>query len=862
MKLLKQISSIFLALCMTLTLLPISVLAAETSSFSIKLSTDNVIVEGTATTLSWDKQPNAFRYYLTVLNMTTGVYYEGSSQNGKITYDNSYEFPTTLPVAVYEMYVQSVDENGTILGKSNTVSLTVKAKDATAGTCGDNLTWTLKNGVLTISGTGEMEDYWEDNRAPWLGDQETTNIKSVILENGVTSIGVGAFTWCSSLTSVTIPNSVTSIGEEAFISCTSLTSVTIPDSVATIGANAFCGCTSLTSITIPNSVTNIEFCAFYACEGLKRITIPDSVTVIDECAFYGCINLISVDIPNSVTDIGEGAFFGCNSLTDVTIPSSVTNIGDIAFSGCEKLTKIQVDSKNQNYASEDGVLYNKDKTILICYPVGKEDDSFVIPDSVTSIESWAFYGTRFLKNITVPHSMTSIGPQAFYYCDSLESIVIPDSVTSIENDAFDGCANLAIVTMPSSVTSVGNSAFLNCNSLTDIYYSGSEAEWNAISIESGNDCLTNATIHYNSSGDVVPSGDLVAQLNQLSAAGTTAEKISGVQAIGLDTLKEAIQDETQGDEVVSAIEALETSTNIKTEIKVTDQAPDAFTAGNIDVLGAALNIASVTEGETNTVTLTVDMAENTHTLDANQYENALSFSLHLDNVTAQLSVPVQITLPIPSSLSTTGLVLFHYKDDGTKETVSFTLDQAQKTITFVMTSFSDFQLANTKGVTVRGEVTSYDPTIPTTLTLLQDGEVKYTADIPAAASGTGQQTQAFSFDAVPAGTYTLTVAKPGHLTYTVTGVVVGAEELDLTAASGKAYQNITLLAGDMDGDGKINVSDLNLVWSADNYNKSKDDAKDKLSDVNGDGNVNVSDLNIVWSAANYNKGTADCTVSY
>ena len=158
-----------------------------------------------------------------------------------------------------------------------------------SGTCGaegdgSNLTWTLdSDGVLTISGSGDMYDYYSSS-APWHGS--SSRVKSAVIAEGVTSIGEYAFYDCRSLTSVTIPDSVTSIGREAFYKCESLTSVTIPDSVTLIDNGAFQGCTSLTSVTIPDSVTSIGKEAFSYCQSLTSVTIPDSVTSIGWSAFY------------------------------------------------------------------------------------------------------------------------------------------------------------------------------------------------------------------------------------------------------------------------------------------------------------------------------------------------------------------------------------------------------------------------------------------------------------------------------------------------------------------------------------------------------------------------------------------------
>ena len=380
---------------------------------------------------------------------------------------------------------------------------TALAADVVAsGTCGaegngSNLTWTLDSeGVLTISGSGDMYNYGSsDFSAPWDGSR--SRVKSVVIADGVTSIGEYAFFYCESLTSVTIPDSVTSIGKYAFFCCTSLTSVTIPDSVTSIGRFAFSNCTSLTSVTIPDSVTSIGEYAFYYCKSLTSMTIPDSVTSISSSTFASCTSLTSVTIPNSVTSIGEYAFYDCKSLTSVTIPGSVTSIGLYAFASCTSLTGIWVAEGNSHYANDaSGVLFNKDKTTLVQCPGAFA--AYTIPDSVTSIGDNTFDHCTSLTSVTIPDSVTSIGEWAFYWCTSLTSVTIPDSVTSIGDNTFDHCTSLTSVTIPDGVTSIGWRAFSNCTSLTDVYYAGSKAQWKAISISStGNDDLLTANIHYN-----------------------------------------------------------------------------------------------------------------------------------------------------------------------------------------------------------------------------------------------------------------------------------------------------------------------------------------------------------------------------
>ena len=203
-----------------------------------------------------------------------------------------------------------------------------------SGTCGPNLKWHLNDdGVLTITGKGEMNDYLYHNRAPW-GEN---NIKQIIIADGITTIGGGAFRDCSALTSVTIPNSVTKIGGFAFSGCGALTSVNIPNSVTTIEDWAFSGCSALTSVNIPNSVTTINDNAFTDCRSLTSVTIPNSVTTIGSEAFSECTNLQKVNIGNSVKDIGEYAFNNCTSITQISSEAVVPPICNSgAFYGINK----------------------------------------------------------------------------------------------------------------------------------------------------------------------------------------------------------------------------------------------------------------------------------------------------------------------------------------------------------------------------------------------------------------------------------------------------------------------------------------------------------------------------------------------
>jgi exo-beta-1,3-glucanase (GH17 family) len=214
--------------------------------------------------------------------------------------------------------------------------------------------------------------------------------------------------------------------------------------IQSISNNAFRDCTSLKSVTIPDSVSSNRMgeSVFYGCTSLESVY---GLRSIPNYTFYGCSSLASITIPDGVTSIGSGAFYGCSSLTNITIPDSVASIGSDAFYGCTSLESITVGEGNTAYKSIDGVLYDYSGRTLVCYPAGKNDSEYFIPDGVTSI-----------------------GGGAFSVCTQLESITIPDSVTSIREYAFDSCYNLANITIPDNVTSIGDLAFFDCSSLESI----------------------------------------------------------------------------------------------------------------------------------------------------------------------------------------------------------------------------------------------------------------------------------------------------------------------------------------------------------------------------------------------------------
>jgi len=320
---------------------------------------------------------------------------------------------------------------------------------------GNNLT-------LIITGSGDMDNYSNPSTIPWYSQRE--NVTSVIVSNDVTSIGRYAFYGCNNLTSVSLPDGLISIGNYAFQSCANLISITIPSGIKSISSNAFSWCNNLTTINVASenqtysSIGGVLFdknksTLIYLPQGITgNYIVPNGVTDI---SYLNNSNLVSITIPEGVISIG--GFSGCSSLTSINIPASVTSIGyagnaESSFSDCGNLTSIDVASENQNYSSVDGVLFNKNKTNLIRYPIGKTGN-YVIPNGVVSIGWDAFMGCSGLYSVTIPNSVTSLGGSSFAFCENLTSIIIQNAIPpSVWRDTFSGVICGLIVPLGSAKT--------------------------------------------------------------------------------------------------------------------------------------------------------------------------------------------------------------------------------------------------------------------------------------------------------------------------------------------------------------------------------------------------------------------------
>ena len=445
----KRLISLLVAVCMMITMLPLSAVtafAADTSSSTVYEAT----VDGYkyAYTVNADGNATITDFLGPVASTSTGSYDITIPEKlddhpvtglGESSFSGTYspDHPKNYTLLSFCNQIQSVTipESVTSIGKSafedcskldsliingvatsmigayafaSCTSLTSLSLVGSFQTIGDSAFVNCGMTSLTIDATiTSIEKYAFSSRF----------LTSLSLTGNVQEIGDYAFANCTSLTSLSLTGNVQKIGDYAFSSCSSLYTATLPKSLTSIGSYAFDSCTSLDSIEIPGKVTEIGDCAFYNCDRLISATIDEGVQSTGANMFYGCDNLATVKLPESLTTIADGSFAFCSNLNHVKIPASVTYIGNSAFSNCTSLSEI------------------------------------TLRDGVKTIGASAFLSCRGLTSITLPDSVTDIGKDAFWYCSNLKSITIPENVTAIKSGTFGWCSSLKDITLPAGLTS-------------------------------------------------------------------------------------------------------------------------------------------------------------------------------------------------------------------------------------------------------------------------------------------------------------------------------------------------------------------------------------------------------------------------
>lgn len=395
--------------------------------------------------------------------------------------------------------------------------------------------YSLKNVVIpqTVNSIGSYAFY------------NCSSLLDIVIPEGVTTINYYTFCNCNELTNITIPNGVTRICDGAFNKCSRLKTIKIPDSVLTIGDNCFVLCESLTSIELNDNITSIGKYAFSRCGKLKDLTLPKNIEIINEGTFYGCWSLESIIIPNGVISIGEFAFYDCTDLNEVFISDSVMKIDKYAFCKCRNLT---------NLTMSDSIVFIGDRAFYMCDNLRR----IVLPNCIATIgeralgcteysnstacrvvngfKLYGYHGTEaenFAKSkgmdfVTISTSPDNScgdgliwtfdkfsgtlnifgkGPMSDFeysevpwdmYLDNIKKVVIGDNITYIGKESFANCRSLKEIVIPKSVVQISDDAFFASHNLTDVYYTGTEEQWNEVSIDDFNEPLLNANIHYNS----------------------------------------------------------------------------------------------------------------------------------------------------------------------------------------------------------------------------------------------------------------------------------------------------------------------------------------------------------------------------
>jgi hypothetical protein len=395
----------------------------------------------------------------------------------------------------------SVDDNnlvysssdGVLFDKSKTSLIKYPPKKT-------SIDYTTPDSVTSIEAEAFI-DCWQLNQVK-LGDQVSLigarafencwNLLDIELPGHISQLGPFTFSNCNMLTQIELPASISEIPEGLLDSCSNLKRVILPEHVTRVGQDAFSGCRSLQDIRLPDDISQIGSHAFDGCD-LRQIVLPAQLTEIADALFSDCGSLSDVTIRGKVTKIGSGAFQACKQLTKLVLPASVISIADGTLAGPENLESITVEEGNTAFTSQDGVLYNQDKSSLLFYPPARQAAEYTMPDRVIRIMPDLFHKTLYLKKIVLSNNIKVLEPQTFLGSTQIEQIQLPDGLTKIGIQAFTDCVSLTRIDLPASLTWIDAEAFSQCISLESVLFWG-EAPY--LGQQAFNGCGTGLTLYY------------------------------------------------------------------------------------------------------------------------------------------------------------------------------------------------------------------------------------------------------------------------------------------------------------------------------------------------------------------------------
>ncbi len=666
---------------------------------------------------------------------------------------------------------------------------------------------------------------------------------------------------------------VTQIGSEAFIE-SDIHSVVIPDTVRLIGKSAFYQLQDLEKVTLPASLEVIDQFAFYNDNNLKTVVVPKNVKKIDQYAFEYCRRLSTLVFEGDAPEIiGQKALTRYDGQSPLMIAYKNGKKGWTSDTWTDNYSQTYPTVQYKSYGEENDfafIVTPDGKAIVTAY-LGHSETVSVPPTlggcPVTEIGSCAFFYNEEMVDLTLPDSVEKIGDQAFYTCWNILNIDFPSSLKEIGFMSFYQLVNIKQYVFPKSLRKIGDRAFEKATMLKNVYFEGDvPTEW-------GDDVITGesnaVTVHYTSGANgftspkwTDPKGKQYNSAVYDANGGLTYTKSKGeITITGYDGVKSklVIPSEIEGCPVTAIADNAFKENGVITIVSLPDSIKSVGDSAFMKCSALfSVNIPKSVETIGNYAFFNLNFVTEYHFPSTLKSIGAQAFAYNqrLTDVYFEGDVPEKWGANVFYTWEDSEQTTVHYNEGAN----GFTSPTWTDPNGFVHPSEMLGNPTEPEKFSVKGKVKSYNPSNPITVSLVSDGEVKYTATIPAQ-NGEEKYVAEFEIPDVAVGKYDLVIEKVCHIKYTVRNVTVSDSNIDLTKSS-KNYNIIDLIAGDADGNGSVNPGDVMNIRFASNINHDADKAENPDADVNGDGVVNPSDVLIVRLSTNINKSASDCTYDY